>query len=421
MKALVAGLGIEPERQVKTFQFKARNSVKLRGRRVPALLLMAVSLSAISSPAADERRRSYLINEQPSGARMADWSQAGFGPRHRAFNPFENVLTRSNVRGLTQAWASPVGALTLFASPVVADGRVFIGSGDGHMYAFDAATGATLWVGVPQLPPFVDSAATGHGLVFASSLEQTLLAYDAETGAIVWTSPLTVVRASPTLHNRNLYIASFDGTLTALDAETGTPKWSAAGGCCVFDQAPVVAGGMVFQMRTDHTLTAYDASTGRQLWSTPAFSVGTLAAAYGMLFFNSYPNVVALDQATGAQVWTAPVVTAATTGAPAVADGMVFVTQSQLWALDAATGAVVWSAPAASGWGPVVANGVVYASSLSGEWDAFDERTGSLLWSVTVGSGGCGGSCANAVPVVANGTLYLPGPDNFLRAYTLSR
>jgi outer membrane protein assembly factor BamB len=173
-------------------------------------------------------------------------------------------------------------------------------------------------------------------------------------------------------------------------------------------------------MRTDHTLTAYDASNGRQLWSTPAFSVGTLAAAYGMLFFNSYPNVVALDQATGAQIWTAPVVTAATTGAPAVADGMVFVTQSQLWALDAATGAVVWSAPAASGWGPVVANGVVYASSQSGEWDAFHARTGSLLWSVTVGSG-CGGSCANAVPVVANGILYLPGPDNFLRAYTLSR
>jgi outer membrane protein assembly factor BamB len=289
------------------------------------------------------------------------------------------------------------------------------------MYAFDAATGATLWVGPAQASFFVDSAATGHGLVFANSLYGTLLAYDAETGAIVWTSSLTEVRASPTLHNRNLYIASFDGTLTALDAETGTPKWSAAGGCCVFDQAPVVAGGRVFQMRTDHTLTAYDANTGRQLWSTPAFSVGTLAAAYGMLFFNSYPNVVALDQATGAQIWTAPVVTAATTGAPAIADGMVFVTQSQLWALDAATGAVVWSAPAASGWGPVVANGVVYASSLSGEWDAFDERTGSLLWSVTVGSGGCSGSCANAVPVVANGILYLPGPDNFLRAYTLSR
>ena len=112
--------------------------------------------------------------------------------------------------------------------------------------------------------------------------------------------------------------------------------------------------------------------------------------------------------------------TAATTGAPGGRRRYGVRNPIAALALDAATGAVVWSAPAASGWGPVVANGVVYASSQSGEWDAFDGGTGSLLWSVTVGSG-CGGSCANAVPVVANGILYLPGPDNFLRAYTLSR
>jgi outer membrane protein assembly factor BamB len=64
----------------------------------------------------------------------------------------------------------------------------------------------------------------------------------------------------------------------------------------------------------------------------------------------------------------------------------------------------------------VVAKGVVYASSQSGEWDAFDERNGSLLWSVTVSSG-CFFYCATAVPVVANGTVYLAGPDQYLRAF----
>ncbi len=305
----------------------------------------------------------------------------------------------------------------LYASPVVCNGRVYIGSGDGRMYAFDAATGATLWVGPQQSLFFLDSAAASHGLVFASSLYSTFLAYKADTGEIAWTSQLRDVRASPTLHERTLYVGSFDGRLAALDAETGAPKWSTNAECCIFDQAPVVDGGRVFQMRTDDTLTAYDAQSGEQLWSKPAFATGTQAAAYGMVFFTDFPNVVALDAATGEEVWRA---LGAGSAAPVVANRHVFVIQATLMALDAATGAVAWEAPAASIWGPSVANGVVYASSLNGEWDAFDERNGALLWSVTSGSG-CGGTCTNSTPVIANGTLYLAGPDNYLRAYGLPR
>jgi outer membrane protein assembly factor BamB len=383
-------------------------------------LLLVAGRSASSSATAENVLKVLRLESLAGEGRSTSWGQAAFDPAHRAFNRVETILSAANVSGLTQAWASPVGAGFLYASPVVSGDKVFIGSGDGHMYAFDAATGATLWVGPTQSLFFVDSAAVGHGLVFANSLYSTLLAYDAETGAIAWTSNLTDVRASPTLSNRTLYIASLDGTLTALDAVTGKTKWKTASDCCVYDQAPVVDGDRVFQMRTNGTLTAYDANNGTQLWSKSEFSVGTQAAAYGLLFFNHYPNVVALDQATGEEVWTAPGLAGSTTGAPAVANGLVFVSQANLVALNAATGAVVWSAPKPTGgWGPVVANGVVYASSLSGEWDAFDERDGSLLWSVTVGSG-CGGNCTNAVPVVANGTLYLAGPDQYLRAFRLS-
>jgi outer membrane protein assembly factor BamB len=410
--------------------FRPAFSIVRQRIALPLLLLgagwlLVAGLSTFSSATAENVLK-VLRLESPAGeGRSANWRQAAFDPAHTGFNRVETILSPSNVKNLTQAWAAPVGTQTLFASPVVSGGKVFIGGSvglEGHMYAFDAATGATLWVGPAQASFFVDSAAAGHGLVFANSIYSTLLAYDAETGAIAWTSNLTDVRASPTLSNGTLYVASFDGTLTALDAETGTPLWSAQGGCCVFDQAPAVDGDRVFQIRTDHTLTAYNARTGRQLWSTPAFSVGTLAASGGVLFFTEFPNVVALDEATGIQLWASGVLTGfATTAAPAVANGLVFVTTlSSLFALDAATGAVVWTAPAASEWGPVVANGVVYASSLSGEWDAFDERDGSLLWSITINSG-CFGSCANAVPVVTHGTLYLAGPDQYLRAFRLSR
>ncbi|HEY2713912.1 MAG TPA: PQQ-binding-like beta-propeller repeat protein [Chthoniobacterales bacterium] len=399
------------------FDFNPRNVAHAGVRVIPLLLL---SFTAVSFVAAADLPKTLGSGGSTSLTASGDWVQAGFDSSHSGFNRFETQLNRGNVGNLTQLWASQVGVGLLYASPVVCNGRVYIGSGDGRMHAFDAATGATLWVGPQQNLFFVDSAAASHGLVFASSLYSTFLAYKADTGEIAWTSELTDVRAPPTLHGRTLYVGSFDGTLSALDAQTGTTKWSAEAGCCIFDQAPVVDDGRVLQMRTDHTLTAYDAQTGEQLWSKPEFSVGTQAAAYRMVFFNHYPNIVALDTATGDEVWTAPLVTGATTGAPALANRRVFITQSTLMALDAATGAVVWEAPAASTWGPSVANGVVYASSLNGEWDAFDERNGTLLWSVTPSSG-CGGTCANSTPVIANGTLYLAGPDNYLRAYGLPR
>jgi len=400
---------------MKAFHSALMAAAKRYVLRLPAVLTLAVIFGSGSVIAGKSARN---IPESAS-LTTAGWPQASFDSAHSGFNRFETVLTRSKVRHLTQLWSAPVSG-GIHASPVISNGKVFIGSGDGHMYAFDAATGATLWIGEVQKLFFAGSAAASHGLVFASSLGGALVAYHADTGEIAWTSNLTEVAASPTLKNRILYVASFDGTLTALDAETGGSIWSAEGNGGVASQSPVLDGGRVFQMRDDHTLTAYNAQTGEQLWSIEAFSVGTLAAAYGMLFYSYYPDVVALDQATGAQLWTAPVATAARTVVPAVANGLVFVTHSQLWALDAWTGAVVWSAPVTSAVGPTVANGVVYASSLNGEWDAFDERDGTLLWSVTFGSG-CSGTCTVTLPVIANGTLYLAGPDQYLRAFVPGR
>jgi outer membrane protein assembly factor BamB len=388
---------------------------------VPTIIVAVLALPALSGPTFARSDSAEVASANAERTSRSPWRQAGFDAAHTAYNRFEQILSPSNVGDLTQVWRSPVGAISLYSSPIAGGGHVYIGSGDGRMYAFDAATGATLWIGEPQPGLFVDSAAAGEGLVFASAAYQPLLAYDAQTGAIVWRSSVaSEVRASPTFAEGVLYVASFDGTLNALDAATGALIWSAPGSCCVYDQAPVVDGGRVFQMRTDDTLTAYDANDGTQLWSKSASAAGTMAASQGMLFYNDYPNVVAVDQATGAQLWARPVLTFSITGAPAVADGLVFVTQARLVALNAVTGAIVWTAPATSGWGPTVANGVVYTSSLNGKWAAFDASDGSMLWSVTIYAG-CEGECANAVPVVANGRLYLAGPDQYLRAFSVTR
>lgn len=103
-----------------------------------------------------------------------------------------------------------------------------------------------------------------------------------------------------------------------------------------------------------------------------------------------------------------------------MAHGLIFVAQAAgLQAFDAKTGAPVWIVPIGSATQtPVVANGVVYVPNFDGEWDAYDARNGTLLWSVVISSG-CGGNCTNGTAVVAHGILYLAGPDNFLRAYSV--
>jgi len=194
--------------------------------------------------------------------------------------------------------------------------------------------------------------------------------------------------------------------------------WSTPEECCIYDYTPTVSGDRVFQNRSDSMVRAYDAQTGEELWHKSYGIVGSLTAANKKLFVPADPNIVALDQATGNVVWSAPRDTFMY-GAPAVGNGLLFVPQgSGLKAFDLETDTLVWTAPASSLWSPAVANGVVYASNLNGEWAAFDARDGTELWSVTIGLG-CGGSCTNGTPAVANGVLYLPGPDNVLRAYSV--
>jgi len=78
----------------------------------------------------------------------------------------------------------------ILSSPVVAGGAVFFGSGDGHLYALDAASGELRW--------------------------------KFKTG--------DVVHASPAYAAGTLYFGSWDSYFYAVDAVTGKEKWRFHGG-----------------------------------------------------------------------------------------------------------------------------------------------------------------------------------------------
>src|ERR1035441_4858748 len=75
---------------------------------------------------------------------QTDWSQFRRGPQHHGYNPTENILNVSNVGDMQVRWtATTRGAVE--SSPAVANGVVYVGSGDDKVYAFNTATGQLIW------------------------------------------------------------------------------------------------------------------------------------------------------------------------------------------------------------------------------------------------------------------------------------
>ena len=105
-----------------------------------------------------------------------NWREFGFGPAGGRFNPHENTLSVSNVPGLQMLWSFTTGSGER-SSPAVANGVVYVGSGDHNVYALNANTGALLWsfaTGRYGSSPAVADGAVyvggAHGKVYAFGL-----------------------------------------------------------------------------------------------------------------------------------------------------------------------------------------------------------------------------------------------------------
>ena len=164
---------------------------------------------------------------------------------------------------------------------------------------------------------------------------------------------------------------------------------------------------------------------GIGMYGTPAVSQGTVYVS------TAAGDVVALDAVSGALKWTTH--TGLTmTASPAVANGLVFVTNlgpdARVWALDTATGTLVWSSVIdqyAAGWGsPVVVGPLVIVGQSGGDEEsgtqphrgslqAFNAATGSLVWrTYTVAPGHLGGAVWST-PAVLNDLVYIGTGNSF--------
>jgi len=136
------------------------------------MCLLLVSCSFTSVPTA--------TSVTPS--RAAGSAMLGVDAQHTHDNPHEHILTYANVSHLVPDWSSFATGGSIFSSPVVAGGVVFIGSLDGRLYAFDE-TGcdsppcAPLWTSPQTGDAIYSSPAVAAGVVYAGSLDHKLYAF----------------------------------------------------------------------------------------------------------------------------------------------------------------------------------------------------------------------------------------------------
>jgi outer membrane protein assembly factor BamB len=189
------------------------------------------------------------------------------------------------------------------SSPTVADGTVFVGGGDGRVYAVDVGTGQARWSHATG-SRVRSSPAVAQGTVYAGSFDGQVYALDAATGAERWRYQTgDVVQSSPAVWGDAVYVGSRAAAVFALDAKTGALRWRRPhSGSWILASAAVAAGKVIIGGSDSHLLEALDAKTGEVFWSTPvgARMLGSATVVGGVVIYGAEDfRVYTVDLASG--------------------------------------------------------------------------------------------------------------------------
>jgi eukaryotic-like serine/threonine-protein kinase len=223
-------------------------------------------------------------------------------------------------------------------TPAVANGMVYAGSYDGKFYALSAQTGAIKWKfategerrfeakGIhghqprgqtiaDQFDVFLSSPVVAQGAVYFGSGDGNLYALDAATGELKWKFKTgDVIHASPAYADGVLFVGSWDSYFYAVDVATGKEKWRFHGGedplihnQVGFQSSAAVVDGVVYVGCRDSNLYALDAATGKEKWrfnNELSWVISSPAVAQGKVYFATSDSSLyhVVDAVTGKSV-----------------------------------------------------------------------------------------------------------------------
>ncbi len=398
----------------------------------------------------------------PPAFNNSSWTQPGGFPSnalyHLALGEVEELFSVGIVEGNS-------AQTRIMASPLVAEGRVFVMGAELDIVAVDASTGKEIWEQdvVPEwtkrntsltrflgfkekkLSPddgFMGGMAYEAGHIFVATGFGELVCINAGTGEITWRVRSDVPFSNaPTVRDGKIYIVAQDSRLQVFATADGKRIWDylaitetagilSSSSPAVSDQV-VVAGfnsGEVVSLRTlNGTENWSDSLSARSMQVTP---ISELTAIVGRpvidrdrVFAVSHGGrMVSIDVRSGERAWTADVGSIET---PWVTLDSVFVvtTDSKVVALTRNLGRIRWISqlPAFEdeedrdgriSWaGPVLAGGQLIVASSEGEIYFMSPNNGDIMRRIDVGDP------ISVPPIVANETLYILTDEGELLAY----
>jgi hypothetical protein len=182
--------------------------------------------------------------------------------------------------------------------PVIAAGRVYLGTLAGVLHAIDSETGQDAWT-FQAGGPILHAAAVGAGKVCFGCADGRVYAVETREGKPAWTFQTgAAVWNAPAILNDLLVIGSRDGTLYARDLATGAPRWYAEVGAPLLNSPAIdVRAGRVYIGSESMRVHAFGLADGRELWRSEPLPGAS---------FRGYHPVVAPDGAV--LVTTQPVI-----------------------------------------------------------------------------------------------------------------
>jgi outer membrane protein assembly factor BamB len=280
---------------------------------------------------------------------------------------------------------------SIYSSPAVSGGLVYISSADTYLYALNASTGSLKWkfklfrnfIGTRRLPYLkwesmgnkkFGSSAVSDGILYIAG-DEYIYALDADTGSLKWRYNSPYLRSSPAVSGEMVFIGGNWGIpVEALDASTGILKWQSD--IDEVDSSPVVSGRVVYICSWDTYLYALNANTGNVIWkfkTNNSLPYSSPAVSGDVVYLNALDGYVyALDASTGSLKWKFKTGGFDSSSSPAVSGNAVFiVVDKYLYAIDARTGNLKWKYETGNTVGPAISEGMVYVGSNDGNLYAF--------------------------------------------------
>jgi len=294
---------------------------------------------------------------------------------------------------------------TMASSPVIADGRVIIGSGDGIIRAISMKTGKEIWQFKTD-SPVLSSAAVSGKMAIVGSTDSSIYCLNILSGKLNWkvytNAPVVAV---PAIFQDVVYIGSSDGIFRAIDLKTGTTKWEFSNIVGFVETQPLVFEGHVIFGAWDGCLYALNAQTGEIDWKWQDGRPGVLYSpaacipvASGDKVYIAAPDrfLSCIDIKSGKTLWRSKRFQVRENVGISEDGATIFARtiQDSVLAIDgnSPTMKIRWATSADYGYDidpsrPVEKDGNIFFGTKDGFVCAMDAETGIVLWNCRIGFG----------------------------------